>query len=526
MLRAQTSRLGVGMIQRITDIMVVNMRYETEDADAVEVEAKLKSERSEVESYPELSVEHTTAEIRLAVDGMLGQTTVPAVSTSIPRSDVASMRPKGWARLGSRKPFPIARSKDDITADWCTRVFRHQGYLTADERVADLTIKAIGEGEGEFSDLALLTINEVVGGAAPRLPRSMIAKFSPPSVKGIELKIVFGTEAHMYNDVTCTGMQLLRPEAVYIGAEFSRFGRDRYCFLIENCSPAPKPSLMFKRQDGCESVPHLMIAMRGLARFHARWWGASQKAPLDFAFHPSRGGGPLPPLTPRIALTAFALTIKAGLKALPHCYLELPHMIGAPKFGSEFRELLATLLPCIRRRRHAVARELVRPPLTLCHGDAHLENVFFGDQFAGGCMFIDFGLTGFGQPLSDVAMIIGQGMRREVRRAHERSLVAFYHKCLLEFGVTSYSEAQCWRDFQFQLFRPFLSLLTIAPSFARQRKKRVGMFAPNPSEGDKKLYAMYQQINARLASALIDHGFVERVAEFEFTAPPCCRPCC
>jgi len=92
--------------------------------------------------------------------------------------------------------------------------------------------------------------------------------------------------------------------------------------------------------------------------------------------------------------------------------------------------------------------------------------------------------------------------------------------------VPDYSAAQCWRDFQFQLFRPFFSLLTIAPSFARQRKKRVGMFAAIPSEGDKKLYAMYQKINARLAQALIDHGFVQRVEEFDFTAPPCCRPCC
>ena len=65
-------------------------------------------------------------------------------------------------------------------------------------------------------------------------------------------------------------------------------------------------------------------------------------------------------------------------------------------------------------------------------------------------------------------MIIGQGMAAEVRRAHERSLVSYYHKCLVEFGVPDYSEAQCWRDFEFQLFRPFLSLLTIAPSFARQ----------------------------------------------------------
>ena len=162
--------------------------------------------------------------------------------------------------------------------------------------------------------------------------------------------------------------------------------------------------------------------------------------------HPTRGGGPLPYLPRSITLTAFALTIKAGLKALPHCYLETAEMRGAPQFGAEFRELLATLLPCIRRlgigvgvgiglgiglgsgllatllpyirrrrhavanpnpdptptpsptpnprRRHAVARELVRPPLALCHGDCHLENVFFGEHFEGGCMFIDFGLTG------------------------------------------------------------------------------------------------------------------------------------
>ena len=74
-------------------------------------------------------------------------------------------------------------------------------------------------------------------------------------------------------------MQLVRPEAVYIGAEFRRFGRDRYCFLIENCSPPPKPALMFKRLDGCDSMPHLMIAMRGLARFHARWSASPNLAP-------------------------------------------------------------------------------------------------------------------------------------------------------------------------------------------------------------------------------------------------------
>ena len=66
----------------------------------------------------------------------------------------------------------------------------------------------------------------------------------------------------------------------------------------------------------CDSVPHLMIAMRGLARFHARWWGAAQKKPLDVFHHPTRGGGPLPYIPRQITLTAFALTIKVSNPSL------------------------------------------------------------------------------------------------------------------------------------------------------------------------------------------------------------------
>ena len=73
----------------------------------------------------------------------------PSESVLSPRR-IERRRPKGWARLGSRKPFKIAKCKEDITAEWCTTVFRHQGYLTADERVTELTVKAIGAGEGEL----------------------------------------------------------------------------------------------------------------------------------------------------------------------------------------------------------------------------------------------------------------------------------------------------------------------------------------------------------------------------------------
>ena len=40
------------------------------------------------------------------------------------------------------------------------------------------------------------------------------------------------------------------------------------------------------------------------------------------------------------------------------------------------------------------------PPFTLCHGDVHLENLFFGTQWRGGCAFIDFGNMHFVRPAS------------------------------------------------------------------------------------------------------------------------------
>ena len=54
----------------------------------------------------------------------------------------------------------------------------------------------------------------------------------------------------------------------------------------------------------------------------------------------------------------------------------------------------------------------------------------------------------FGQALSDVATVLGGGLPVELRRAHERSLVAQYHGCLTEFGVPNYSFDECWRDYE------------------------------------------------------------------------------
>lgn len=50
------------------------------------------------------------------------------------------------------------------------------------------------------------------------------------------------------------------------------------------------------------------------------------------------------------------------------------------------------------------------------------------------------------------------------------------------------------------------------------------MFAKEPSSGDKKLLAMYQAMNSRLASALMDHQWAKRLDDLPLTAGKYFRP--
>ena len=183
----------------------------------------------------------------------------------------------------------------------------------------------------------------------------------------------------------------------------------------------------FKRVTGCDSLEHLHLAMRTLAKFHARWWGldTNRTPPLDWVSHPDCGGGAFPRLPRSVSHTLFVMVFKHGIKALPHCFSDkAPYGgEGVLKFGEQYALFLSKIRPVARRRRHSIVNMLFRHPLTLTHGDAHLENIFFGEQYPGGCAFIDFGLTAFGNALSDVATVIGGGMPVEARRAHEQTLV-------------------------------------------------------------------------------------------------------
>ena len=86
----------------------------------------------------------------------------------------------------------------------------------------------------------------------------------------------------------------------------------------------------------------------------------------------------------------------------------------------------------------------------------------------------------------DVAFILATNLDVAVRRDLEKRLVTYYHQKLVDLGVGGYSFEQCWYDYRFNLWRPFLSFLAVCPSIAKQKRRRMGIFAPEPTKADAK----------------------------------------
>lgn len=111
----------------------------------------------------------------------------------------------------------------------------------------------------------------------------------------------------------------------------------------------------------------------------------------------------------------------------------------------------------------------------LVHGDYRLDNLLFPTS-GRGVAAVDWQTLSLGLPARDLAYVVATSLDPAERRAHERDLVAAYHRALGEHGVTSYSLAQCWDDYRFaQLQAPLVAVFGQAYGARTERGDR--MFA-------------------------------------------------
>lgn len=175
-------------------------------------------------------------------------------------------------------------------------------------------------------------------------------------------------------------------------------------------------------EDGCDART-AERALRPLAALHAHFWESPRLSELAW----------LKPLdeTPKLLHVLFRRAWPGFRKS-----------DRARSARVELRALGAWL------DAHGVAllRALGRAPVTLIHGDYHLDNLVFahGELRAA----LDWQAVARARGVFDAAYFLCADLEADLEPEVERGLVRGYHLALLERGVPGYDFEACWRDYE------------------------------------------------------------------------------
>lgn len=126
------------------------------------------------------------------------------------------------------------------------------------------------------------------------------------------------------------------------------------------------------------------------------------------------------------------------------------------------------------------------------HGDYRLDNLLFPPA-GGPSIAVDWQTLSLGLPARDLAYVLGTGLVVDARRAHERALVAAYHRALEGYGVASYPLELAWEDYRFAMLQgPLVAVFGCA-------------YGTRTERGDRMFAAMV----TRACAAIRDLGTIE-----------------
>ncbi|TIC89356.1 DUF1679 domain-containing protein [Nocardioides sp. GY 10113] len=112
----------------------------------------------------------------------------------------------------------------------------------------------------------------------------------------------------------------------------------------------------------------------------------------------------------------------------------------------------------------------------LVHGDYRLDNLLFPPDDAPGVIAVDWQTLSLGLPARDLAFFLGTSLEPAQRRRDERSLVAAYHRALLDHGVTGYDEGLAWDDYRYAMLQgPLIAVFGCA--YGTRSERGDAMFA-------------------------------------------------
>jgi hypothetical protein len=308
--------------------------------------------------------------------------------------------------MPSPRGMRVPARPSELNAEWLSACLRHAGVLGANCRVAGFEPERIGQGRGFAGQIARVALRYEPAGV--NAPATLIAKFASDHA---------GTREMMRSiDGYAREVRFYRELAPEIGLGTPRCYFAHYdpaahecCLLLEDLAPAESID-----HDQGYSLEQAQQVLEQLAAMHARHWNRVEH--LDWL---------------QMDAALFA-NLRAGF------------MKGLPGLVEGYRTQYPTLVRVAQQfvpffSGDEILAQARRPPLTLAHGDIHMDNIFLPSTRGGRFAIIDWqsvAVSRFGT--YDVARLLCVGMRPEQRRRHERALLRYYHRALCAHGVRDY----------------------------------------------------------------------------------------
>ena len=313
--------------------------------------------------------------------------------------------------------LPIPETMDEITPEWLTAALRERGHLR-EASIASIEKVTIGQGVGILGELSRMTLTYTQPEATA--PKTIIAKIptADPGGKGIAQMLGFyEKEARFYNEL-CHAVGVRAARGYYTASDPAAV---KYVILMEDLA-----NIRLGDQVAGASLEECRIVVGEAAKLHAKWWESPELETLDWI---PAGNSPII----KLAALAYAQALEPFLQ----------------KFGDHLtpqqQEIAVKYLPRMNPMQDAFASA----PLTLCHGDLRLDNVFFGSPDGDSpCTLIDWQIAIKARGPYDIGYFMTQSVDPEIRAANEEQLVREYARQLADLGVKDYSFDRAWDDYR------------------------------------------------------------------------------
>lgn len=303
-----------------------------------------------------------------------------------------------------------------VGPEWLTEVLRGADVLSGDAQVVAVSHDTCGTGQ--LADSYRFEITYDPPGAGPA---SLVGKFASEDEASRE----FGRQSGQYrneirfyqelaNDLTITV-----PTPVYAALADNETD---FVLLMQDLTPAR----VVDQLEGC-SPDEAALVVEQQGALHGSSWGSAKLADTEWL------GGTV---TGWEGITdGFGQTIT-----------DFPEEFG---HGDDVQEA-AKLVELADNWKRVLTNAQC-----LWHNDLRADNVLFDAR--GGeipIAVLDWQGVTYGYGVIDLAYFSATSLTTQDRRAHERDLVATYHKSLVAQGVEGYSEEQCWEDYRMLAVHP------------------------------------------------------------------------